>query len=165
VKTKLGWHIARVLGRKEDGVRSAQILLRTIPTAKDSAAVLARADSLRKAIKTTEAFAAAAKKFSEDKSSNFAGGRLGWFQRNEMEPAYVEPVANLEVGEISEPVLIDGAYHLFRLDDSRQTRDLTLEEDYGKIEQMAATHLENQKLEALVKKWRDEVHIEIRMTE
>lgn len=165
VKTKLGWHIARVLGRKEDGVRSAQILLRTIPTAKDTAKVIALADSLQKNIKTTEAFAAAAKKYSEDKSSNFAGGRLGWFQRNEMEPAYVEPVANLNVGEVSEPVLIDGAYHLFRLDDSRQTRDLNLDEDYGKIEQMAATHLENQKLEALVKKWREEVHIEIRMTE
>ena len=165
VKTKLGWHIPRVLGRKEDGVRSAQILLRTIPTAADSAAVLARADSLQKNVKTMEDFSAAAKKFSEDKSSNFAGGRLGWFQRNEMEPAYVEPVANLNVGEISEPVLIDGSYHLFRLDDSRQTRDLNLEEDYAKIEQMAATHLENQKLEALVKKWREEVHIEIRMTE
>ena len=165
VKTKLGWHIARVLGRKEDGVRSAQILLRTVPTSKDTAAVIALADSLQKNVKSAEAFAAAARKYSEDKSSNFAGGRLGWFQRNEMEPAYVDPVANLEVGEISEPVLIDGAYHLFRLDDSRQTRDLNLEEDYGKIEQMAATHLENQKLEALVKKWRDEVHIEIRMTE
>ena len=165
VKTKLGWHIPRVLGRKEDGVRSAQILLRTIPTAKDTAAVVALADSLQKNLKTSEAFAAAAKKFSEDKSSNFAGGRLGWFQRNEMEPADVDPVANLNVGEISEPVLIDGAYHLFRLDDSRQTRDLNLEEDYSKIEQMAATHLENQKLQALVKKWREEVHIEIRMTE
>ena len=165
VKTKLGWHIARVLGRKEDGVRSAQILLRTIPTAKDTAAVIALADSLQKNIKTVEAFAAAAKKYSEDKSSNFAGGRLGWFQRNEMEPAYVDPVANLNVGEISEPVLIDGAYHLFRLDDSRQIRDLNLEEDYGKIEQMTAARLENQKLEALIKKWREEVHIEIRMTE
>lgn len=165
VKTKLGWHIARVIGRKEDGVRSAQILLRTIPTPKDTARVIALADSLQKNIKTTEAFAAAAKKYSEDKSSNFAGGRLGWFQRNEMEPAYVDPVANLNVGEISEPVLIDGAYHLFRLDDSRQTRDLNLEEDYAKIEQMAASRIENQKLEALVKKWREEVHIEIRMTE
>ncbi|WP_298767997.1 peptidylprolyl isomerase [uncultured Fibrobacter sp.] len=165
VKTKLGWHIARVIGRKEDGVRSAQILLRTIPTPKDTAKVIALADSLQKNIKTTEAFAAAAKKYSEDKSSNFAGGRLGWFQRNEMEPAYVDPVANLNVGEISEPVLIDGAYHLFRLDDSRQTRDLNLEEDYAKIEQMAASRIENQKLETLVKKWREEVHIEIRMTE
>jgi peptidyl-prolyl cis-trans isomerase SurA len=165
VKTDLGWHIARVLGRKEDGVRSAQILLRTIPTAKDTAAVVSLADSLRKNIKTKEQFAAAAKTYSEDKSSNFQGGLLGWFQRNEMEPAYVEPVANLNVGEISEPVLIDGAYHLFRLDDSRQVRELTLEEDYGKIEMMAATHLENEKLEKLIKKWRKEVLVEIRMTE
>ncbi len=165
VKTALGWHVVRVLGRKEDGVRSAQILLRTVPTAKDTAAVIARADSLHNAIKTSEEFAAAAKKFSEDKSSNFAGGRLGWFQKNEMEPAYVDPVANLNVGEISEPVLIDGAYHLFRLDDARQMRDLTLEEDYGKIEQMAAAQLENKKLAELIKKWRKEVHIDIRMTE
>ena len=163
VKTNQGWHIPRVLGRKEDGVRSAQILLRTIPTAKDSAAVIARADSLKQNIKTKVQFVAAAKKFSEDKSSNFQGGLLGWYQKNEMEPAYVDPVANLNVGEISEPVLIDGAYHLFRLDDARQIRELTMEEDYGKIENLAANHMENEKLEALVKKWRQEVHVDIRM--
>ena len=165
VKTDRGWHIVRVLGRKEDGVRSAHILLRTIPTAADSARVLQIADSLRASIKTKDDFAAAAKKFSEDKSSNFAGGLLGWYQKNEMEPAYVDPVSNLNVGEVSEPVEIDGSYHLFRLDDSRQIRELTLEEDYGKIEAMAANHLENEKLNALLKKWREEVHIEIRMTE
>ena len=165
VKTNMGWHIARVLGRKEDGVRSAQILLRTIPTSKDSADIFTRVDSLQKTIKTKEDFSVAAKKFSEDKSSNFAGGLLGWYQKNEMEPAYVDPVANLNVGEVSEPVLIDGAYHLFRLDDARQIRELTMEEDYGKIENLAANHLENEKLEKLVKKWRQEVHVEIRMTE
>ncbi|MBQ9225099.1 MAG: peptidylprolyl isomerase [Fibrobacter sp.] len=165
VKTDRGWHIVRVLGRKEDGVRSAHILLRTIPTAADSARVLQLADSLRASIKTKDDFSAAAKKFSTDKSSNFAGGLLGWYQKNEMEPAYVDPVSNLNVGEVSEPVEIDGSYHLFRLDDSRQIRELTLEEDYGKIEAMAANHLENEKLNALLKKWREEVHIEIRMTE
>lgn len=165
VKTDLGWHIARVIGRKEDGVHSAQILLRTIPTAKDSANVIARADSIRKTIKTSADFAKAAKKFSNDKSSNFAGGLLGWFQKNEMEPKYVEPVASLEIGEVSEPVVIDGAYHVFRLDDARQVRELTLEEDYGKIEQMAAVHLENEKLQKLVKKWRKEVLVDIRLTE
>lgn len=165
VKTNQGWNIPRVLGRKEDGVRSAQILLKTIPTAADTAAVVARADSLSKNIKTSEEFADAARKFSDDKSSNFAGGRLGWFQKNEMAQAYIEPVADLKVGEVSEPVVIDGVYHIFRLDDARQIRDLTLEEDYGKIEQMTANHLENKKLEALVKKWRKEVLIDIRLTE
>ena len=165
VKTDLGWHIVRVLGRKEDGVRSAHILLRTIPTAADTAAVIQRADSLQKALKTKEEFSAAAKKLSEDKSSNFQGGLLGWFQRNEMEPAYVDPVAGLNVGEISEPVLIDGAYHLFRLDDSRQIRTLNLEEDYGKIESYAGAYMETEKLKNLLKKWRQEVHVDIRMTE
>lgn len=165
VKTNLGWHIPRVLGRKEDGVRSAQILLLTLPSAQDSAAVVARADSLSKNLKTSEEFADAARKFSDDKSSNFAGGRMGWFQKNEMVPAYVDPVADLKVGEVSEPVLIDGAYHIFRLDDARQIRDLTLEEDYGKIEQLTANHLENKKLAELIKKWRKEVHIDIRLTE
>ena len=146
-------------------MRFAHLLLRSIPTATDSAAVVALADSLRKNIKTKDEFAKAAKKYSEDKSSNFQGGLLGWFQRNEMEPAYVDPVANLNVGEISEPVVIDGAYHLFRLDDSRQVRELTLDEDYGKIELMAATHLENEKLQKLIQKWRKEVLVEIRMTE
>lgn len=165
VKTVQGWHIPRVVGRMEDGVRSAHILLRTIPTAKDSADILRLADSLHKVIKTKEDFAAAAKKYSEDKSSNFQGGLLGWYQKNEMEPAYVDPVANLNVGEVSEPVVIDGAYHLFRLDDAQQIRELTLEEDYGKIESMAATHLENLKLQTLIKRWRQEVHVDIRMTE
>ncbi len=165
VKTALGWHIARVLGRKEDGVRSAQILLRTIPTAEDTAKVIALADSLQKSLKTSEEFAAAAKKFSEDKSSNYAGGKLGWFQKNEMVPAYVDPVSSLQVGEVSQPVMIDGAYHIFRLDDMRQIRELTLEEDYGKIEMMTANHLEGLKLSELVKKWRKEVHVDIRLTE
>ena len=165
VRTDLGWHIVRVLGRKEDGVRSAHILLRTVPTAADTAAVIQRADSLQKALKTKEEFSAAAKKLSEDKSSNFQGGLLGWYQRSEMEPAYVAPVAGLNVGEVSEPVLIDGAYHLFRLDDSRQIRELNLEEDYGRIEAITAGYMENEKLKALLKKWRQEVHVDIRMTE
>ena len=40
-----------------------------------------------------------------------------------------------------------------------------IEEEYGKIELMAATHLENEKLQKLIQKWRKEVLVEIRMTE
>ena len=40
-----------------------------------------------------------------------------------------------------------------------------IEEDYGKIESFAASHLENEKLKTLIKKWRQEVHVDIRMTE
>ena len=39
VRTDLGWHIIKVIGRREDGVRTAHILLRTDPTSADSALV------------------------------------------------------------------------------------------------------------------------------
>ncbi len=164
-KTKLGWHIIKVIGRREDGVRTAQILLRTIPSAADSAQILARIDSIRNAASTNEAFAKAAETFSEDPSSNHLGGRLGWFQRSEMDSAYAASVAGLSVGETSQPILIDGAYHIFRLEDERQTRELTLEDDYEKIRSFTANKMETEKLNELVKKWRKEVLIEIRMTE
>lgn len=165
VKTPLGWHIIKVIGRREDGVRTAQILLRTIPSAEDTLAVFNRADSISKAATTTELFAKAATTFSKDKGSNHLGGRLGWFQRSEMDSAYIAPVSMLSVGENSEPVFIDGSYHVFRLDDERQVRELTLEDDYEKIRSYTANKMEMEKLNELVVKWRKEVLIEIRSLE
>ena len=121
--------------------------------------------SIREGIKTKEAFAEKARQFSQDKETSFKGGDLGWFQRTEFDSNYVQTISRLSVGEISEPVLIENAYHLFRLDDERQERSLTLEEDYPKIEAIAANQMETKKLESLVKKWRQEVHIEIRLKE
>ena len=155
VKTPLGYHIIKVLGRKEDGVRSAHNSLRMMDQIK----------SIREGIKTKEAFAEKARQFSQDKETSFKGGDLGWFQRTEFDSNYVQTISRLSVGEISEPVLIENAYHLFRLDDERQERSLTLEEDYPKIEAIAANQMETKKLESLVKKWRQEVHIEIRLKE
>lgn len=165
VKTFLGYHIIKVLGRKEDGVRSAHILLKTIPSSEDSLNILNKIKTLRQETKTKEAFAEKAKKWSQDKENNYKGGDLGWFQRTEFDSNYVQTISKLSVGEISEPILIDNAYHLFRLDDERQERSLTLEEDYPKIEALAANQMESKKLETLVKKWRQEVHIEIRLKE
>lgn len=165
VKTPLGYHIIKVLGRKEDGIRSAHILLRTIPSSQDSSKIMNQIQTIREEIKTKEAFAEKARQFSQDKETSFKGGDLGWFQRTEFDSNYVQTISRLSVGEISEPVLIENAYHLFRLDDERQERSLTLEEDYPKIEAIAANQMETKKLESLVKKWRQEVHIEIRLKE
>ena len=77
----------------------------------------------------------------------------------------MQTISRLSVGEISEPVLIDDSYHLFRLDDEREVRELNIEEDYQKIEALAASQMENKKLQAFVQKWRQEVHIEVRHKE
>ncbi|MCK9182051.1 MAG: peptidylprolyl isomerase [Fibrobacteraceae bacterium] len=163
VRTEHGWDLIRVLGRKENGIRTARILLKTIPTSADTAIVLHTADSLRAVLTTTELFSAAAKQLSIDKTSNFKGGNLGWLEKPDIDSLYAPVVAGLSVGDVSSPVLINGAYNLLRLDDMRQVRDYNMEEDYMKIEELAINYMEDQKLKEFVKKWRTEVHIEIRM--
>lgn len=163
VKTERGWTIIRVIGRKEDGVRTAMILLQTLPTAADSNRVLKFADSLRTALTSDSLFADAAKRFSADKESNFNGGNLGWLEKTDVDTLFLPVLSNLSVGEISEPFLAGNEYHLLRLEDLKQVRDYTLEDDYMKIEMFAVNYMEDKKLREFVKKWRDEVHIEIRM--
>mgnify|MGYP000854044656 CR=1 FL=1 len=165
VKTSQGFHIIRLVGRKENATRSAHILLKVQASKEDSLKVLSKADSIRSNIHDKKSFALAAKKWSEDLETNFKGGDLGWFQRNEFDSNYVQTISRLSVGEISEPVLIDDSYHLFRLDDEREVRELNIEEDYQKIEALAASQMENKKLQAFVQKWRQEVHIEVRHKE
>ena len=165
VKTEGGWTIIRVIGRKEDGVRTAKIFLQTIPTAEDTARVMKLADSLRTSLTTDTLFAEAAKKFSSDKETNFNGGRLGWLEKTDVDSTFAPIVSNLSVGEISEPVPAGDALHLIRMDDMKQVRDYNLDEDYMKVEMFAINYMEDQKLREFVKKWREEVHIEIRMKE
>lgn len=165
VRTEQGWSIVRVVGRKEDGIRTAVILLRTIPSSSDSARVLQLADSLRKSLTTDSLFAEAAKKYSADKETNFNGGNLGWVEKSEVDTSFVAALAGLSVGEISEPFLTGNGYHLIRLADLKQVRDYTLDEDYMKVEAFAINYMEDKKLREFVKKWRDEVHIEIRLKE
>lgn len=165
VRTDRGWVIIRVLGRKEDGVRTANILLNTIPTERDSARVLKLADSLRTVLTSDSLFENAAKQLSSDKASNFNGGNLGWLEKAEIDSAFVPVVAGLSVGEVSEPFLFGDSYHLLRVGDLKQVRDYTLEEDYMKVENFAVNFMEDQKLREFVKKWREEVHVEIRLKE
>jgi len=122
-----------------------------------------RADSIRAAVLGGASFMDIAKKLSVDKETAYRGGNLGWFERGELDSAYVSSVSRLAAGELSEPVLIDKSYHIFRLDDERQMREYTLQDDYPRIEEMASTYMANKKLQTLVDRWKQEVHIDIRL--
>ena len=82
-----------------------------------------------------------------------------------MDSTFQPIVSELSVGEVSEPFLAGDGYHLLRLEDMKQVRDYTLEDDFMKVETFAINYMEDQKLRELIKKWREEVHIEIRMKE
>ncbi len=164
VLTKEGWNVIRLLGKKDDGVKTSRILLRVNPSQADSLNALRELDSLKNEIEKGKiSFSKAAEAFSKDRETSYKGGSFGWQERKFIEPVHDRIISSLNIGEISKPEIIDGSYKIFRLDSEAQIREYNLEEDYSVIENIAASYMSNKKLQSLIDQWRNEVYIDIRL--
>ena len=159
VRTRFGYHVIRVTGTKDNEVRTSHILIRVNPSAEDSARARVYLDSLGRTLKTAAAFKAAARTLSEDRKTRDLGGDLGWFSRDSLAGAYAGVVDSLPEGGVSGPVTIGDSYHLIRVDRKAAERHLSLDEDFPVISQYTRDWLVGQKLAALIKGWRDHMHI------
>lgn len=107
---------------KKDMARKgrARVTVAVIPriiTAADSAAVRQHATALRDSIASGSLkFEDAAKAESSDSVSAVRGGDLGKGVKGRFVPAFETAVANLQPGQISQPVLTQFGYHIIRLD-------------------------------------------------
>jgi len=165
IRSRFGYHVIKVTGKKDTEIRTSHILVRLIPEPADSARTQAFADSLRTVALKEKNFPALAARFSEDKKTKDHGGSLGWFTRDKLDPRYLQAVDSLEPGGVSEPIVIGDSYHIFRLDDQAPERRMTVEEDWADLGQIARNYFLNQKLSDYVRKWRETVHIENRLAE
>jgi len=164
VLTKEGWNIIRLLGKKDDGIKTARILLRVNPSQADSLNALRKLDSLKTEIESGKiSFSKAAEQFSKDRETSYRGGSFGWQERKHIESGHGRVISSLRLGEISQPEIMDGSYRIFRLDNEAQVREYNLEEDYPILENITSSYMSNQKLQSLIDQWRHEVYIEIRL--
>jgi peptidyl-prolyl cis-trans isomerase SurA len=165
IRSRFGYHLIRVTGKKDNEIRTSHILVRLTPEAADSARTRALLDSLRLVAIKSNNFPALASKYSEDKKTSGNGGSLGWFTRDKLDARYLMAVDSLPVGGISGPVSVGDSYHIFRLDGKAPERKMTIDEDFVEISQIARNYFSNQKLSDYVKKWRETVHIEDRLSQ
>lgn len=101
----------------------------------DDAEAKAKIDDLAQQLKDGADFAELAKAHSEDPGSSEAGGDLGFFQRDVMDPAFEEAVFSLQQGEISEPVQTEFGYHLIQLTEIDAPAGADFAESRDEIEQ------------------------------
>jgi peptidyl-prolyl cis-trans isomerase C len=118
-----------------DQVSASHILFSLQQHSSDEAKKLAQAARARIAAGTD--FDEIAKSQSEDPAAKQNGGRLGFFARSDVHPAFANAAFALKkVGDVSEPVLTSFGWHLIRLDGRRasslrpfeEVRDLVLAE-------------------------------------
>jgi peptidyl-prolyl cis-trans isomerase SurA len=108
--------------------RPAVVHLKTIFVGFDSSEKVrvdakARIEEIRRRALGGEAFADLAKEFSEDPSAPL-GGDLGFVNPEDLaEPVFAQTIAELDLGEISEPVQTAYGYHIIQITEEKPDRD------------------------------------------
>lgn len=107
-------------------------------------------------------FAALAKEHSEDIGSMLAGGDLGWSRPGLFVPEFENVIAQVEIGDISQPFRSQFGWHILQVQERRQ-EDITKE----LLRQKAARVLTNRRFEDELAVWlrelRDDAYVDIKI--
>jgi len=105
-------------------------------------------------------FAELAKEHSEDPGSALKGGELGWSDPNNYVPAFKDTLAQLSIGEYSDPVRSVHGWHLIQLID-RRVDDATDRRKEDKAHQLIFNRKFAEESENWIREMRDAAYIEV----
>ncbi len=115
-------------------VRARHILLSEKAGAKEAI------DALHKRIVAGEDFAALATEHSECPSGK-EGGDLGFFDKEQMVPAFSDAAFSMKVGEVSAPIQTQFGYHIIKTEERRDTQKA----EFADVQEGIKRHLDDEK--------------------
>ncbi|MGO9480284.1 MAG: peptidylprolyl isomerase [Candidatus Kryptoniota bacterium] len=163
VETQFGLHIIQLLERRGDLVHARHILIKIPHLESDDDSVIVFLDSLRARAMKGESFPTLAREYSQDQDTRDLGGDLGTVTLDQLKdnPAFLDTVRNMKVGEISEPIKVifgkSYGYNIVYLRDRIPAHKVNLDQDYDRLSNMALTMKQN---EAYLK-WIDQLKKQI----
>lgn len=162
VLSKLGYHIIKILDKRDNEIRTAQIFFPLAPTASDTLRTKELALKVRDSVLAGADFGAMALNYSDDKLSAVKSGSLGWLPADQLDQGYLSEIQNLQVGQLSQPIAIGEHWHLLKMEGHEDEHKLRLPEDRERLSQLASQFMANQKMQELIGEWRRQIHIEMR---
>lgn len=93
----------------------------------------AEANAIAQQLNNGADFAALAKEKSTDKLSAAQGGNLGWAKAGTFPQAFEHAANQLQVGQVSQPIKIDNAYHIIKVIDRKSENVIPLAQVKDKI--------------------------------
>lgn len=93
----------------------------------DEAAALARIEAISKRLQKGEDFAKVAAQSSDDQNTKGRGGDLGFVSEGLVEKPFAEAAMALKPGGLSAPVKTGSGYHLIKVDEVVEARQISLE--------------------------------------
>jgi peptidyl-prolyl cis-trans isomerase SurA len=144
-------------------VHVRQIFVRVTPPEATMARITARLDSVKAAAHSSDDFTAAVRLLSTDAESRAHNGRMGWVPLFSLPEALRAVLDSLSPGGISAPLRDGNEITLYRLDDRKKNRQLTMEDDYELLADKTREIMAQKKLLDIVRKWRHEIYVDIRL--
>ncbi|WLV25502.1 peptidylprolyl isomerase [Aciduricibacillus chroicocephali] len=103
------------------------------------------AEKVKKELDAGGDFAELAKKYSKDDANKDKGGELGWFSaKDNMDEAFLNAAYKMKKGEVSDPVQSSFGYHIIKLEDKRENKDV---ESYDKAKKDIRRELAMKKID------------------
>jgi peptidyl-prolyl cis-trans isomerase C len=148
--------------KQGDSVRASHILLRVDPNAPEPTKKQARTRiaSILKRARSGEDFAALAKQHSQDGSAQ-QGGDLGYFEREQMVPAFSEAAFALKPGEISDVVTTQFGYHIVKVTDKKPAATVPFEQVSPQIVQFLSSQKKQDRASQFVDDAKKRARIEV----
>lgn len=113
-------------------------------------------------LKNGAKFADLAKQYSTDTSNKDKGGDLGYFSFDDMVYPFSQKAFSMKVGEISDPVKTKYGYHIIKLVDKREKKDVNLQ-PYDKMkDQIHSQLLQKKANQNAVKNLIDNANVQIK---
>jgi len=161
VVSSRGVHLLR-LDSVQEGDRRAisQIFLPIDVTQADVDNAQAEIEAARRRVLAGEAFTLVAAEVSGDPASARNGGVLGTFNRDDLSPEFQEALAEVEVGQITQPVLTPAGWYLFQLIERVEGHMYTYEELKDNLRQVVENQKIEEKLNVYVKELRSRFFID-----
>lgn len=171
VETPDGFHIIEVIEKKGDMFNARHILIKPSYTDEDREKAFSKLDSIRTAITDSlMSFELAARFYSEDPATRTNGGQMSdpntgsaYFEIDQLKPADYAAIADLEPGQISEPIeSLDNegragnlVYKIVRLDKIVPAHTASFESDYtdllGRVEYVKQAQAVNEFVKKKIK--------------
>lgn len=162
VKTRYGFHIIQCVEKSGERIHARHVLLALNPTAADSAADLARADSIAQAARGGGDYCQLASTYSQDTASQKNCGELGWYPVEEMFPEFKVALAKSSVGDIVGPVSTKFGLHVLRVLERRPAHQFDLTQDWDTIKEMARREKTNRVVTSWIADIRKDTFVDIR---
>ncbi len=160
VLTKFGYHIIKTTDRRDREVQTSHILFLVESTVQDEENTKQKLLNWKKQINSNQiTFEEVAKRFSEDKKTRAKNGLLGWFSYENIPPEYKNIADTLEIGKISDPIWIDEKFYLFKVNDKRENRKPSLEDDWFQISQLAQHYYAEHNTKKKIQEWKKAIYI------